>query len=113
MEMMPVRMNPDMLTSSSRKVVSSPMEKKPTTGQKAISKRLKMLRFVISQFLKTKAHIRINVLCKLKEDILQVCLPHRDLLNLRSVPGQEGNQGTQPPLRFVHHDLALAICDRG
>jgi hypothetical protein len=50
-------MNPDVLASRSRKVVNNPMEKKPTTGQKMISKRLKIFRFAIIQFLKMKAHV--------------------------------------------------------
>jgi hypothetical protein len=57
MEMMPMRMNPDISASNFRKLVKSPTERKPTTGQKRISKRLKTFRFVMIQFLKTKAHI--------------------------------------------------------
>jgi hypothetical protein len=57
MEMIPRRMNPVLLGSSSRKLVRSPTEKNPTTGQKRISKRLKIFRFAMIQFLKTKAHI--------------------------------------------------------
>jgi hypothetical protein len=57
MEMIPTRMNPVLLGSSSRKLVKNPTEKKPTTGQKRISKRLKIFRFAMIQFLNTKAHI--------------------------------------------------------
>jgi hypothetical protein len=57
MEMIPTRMNPVLLGSSSRKLVKRPTEKKPTTGQKRISKRLKIFRFAMIQFLNTKAHI--------------------------------------------------------
>jgi hypothetical protein len=57
MEMIPIRMNPVLLGSSSKKLVKSPTEKKPTTGQKRISKRVKTFRFAMIQFLNTKAHI--------------------------------------------------------
>jgi len=46
-----VRMKALVFKSSSRKTVSNPTEKKPTTGQKRISKRVKKLRFVMIQFL--------------------------------------------------------------
>jgi hypothetical protein len=69
MEMTPMRMNPDISAFNSRKFVKSPTEKKPTTGQKRISKRLKTFRFVMIQFFTTKAHICINNLCKLFDDI--------------------------------------------
>jgi hypothetical protein len=57
MAIMPTRMNPVLLGSSSRKLVKNPTEKKPTTGQKRISKRLKIFRFAMIQFLNTKAHV--------------------------------------------------------
>jgi hypothetical protein len=57
MEMTPMRMNPDISAFNPKKLVISPTEKKPTTGQKRISKRLKTFRFVMIQFLITKAHI--------------------------------------------------------
>jgi hypothetical protein len=57
MEIIPTRMNPVLLESSSRKLVKNPTEKKPTTGQKRISKRLKTFRFAMIQFLNTKAHV--------------------------------------------------------
>jgi hypothetical protein len=50
-------MNPVLFGSSSRKLVKNPTEKKPTTGQKRISKRLKTFRFAMIQFLNTKAHV--------------------------------------------------------
>jgi hypothetical protein len=55
--MIPMRINPVLLGSSSKKLVKSPTEKKPTTGQKRISKRVKTFRFAMIQFLNTKAHI--------------------------------------------------------
>jgi hypothetical protein len=55
--MIPTRMNPVLLGSNSRKLVKSPTEKNPTMGQKRISKRLKIFRFAMIQFLNTKAHI--------------------------------------------------------
>jgi hypothetical protein len=57
MEMIPTRMNPVLLGSNSKKLVRSPTEKKPTTGQKRISKMVKIFRFAMIQFLNTKAHI--------------------------------------------------------
>jgi hypothetical protein len=57
MEMIPTRMKPVLLVSSSRKLVKNPTEKNPTTGQKRISKRAKTFRFAIIQFLNTKAHV--------------------------------------------------------
>jgi len=42
-----MRMNPTISASNSRKLVSRPTEKKPTTGQKRISKRLNTFRFVM------------------------------------------------------------------
>jgi hypothetical protein len=57
MAIMPTRMNPVLLGSNSRKLVKNPTEKKPTTGQKRISKRLKTFRFAMIQFLNTKAHV--------------------------------------------------------
>jgi hypothetical protein len=57
MEMIPTRMKPAVFGFKLRKSVKSPMEKKLTTGQKRISKKLKTFRLVIIQFLITKAHI--------------------------------------------------------
>jgi hypothetical protein len=57
MAIMPTRMNPVLLGSNSRKLVRNPTEKKPTTGQKRISKRLKTFRFAMIQFLNTNAHV--------------------------------------------------------
>jgi hypothetical protein len=57
MEMMPMRINPDISAFNSKKLVNSPTEKKPMTGQKRISKRLKTFRFVMIQFLITKAQV--------------------------------------------------------
>ena len=52
-----MRMNPAISAFNLKKLVNNPTEKKPITGQKRISKRLKTFRFVMIQFLKTKAHI--------------------------------------------------------
>jgi hypothetical protein len=57
MEMTPMRMNPTISALNPKKLVNNPTEKNPTTGQKRISKRLKTFRFVMIQFLYTKAHI--------------------------------------------------------
>jgi hypothetical protein len=57
MEMTPMRMNPTISAFNPKKLVNSPIEKNPTTGQKRISKRLKKFRFVMIQFLNAKAHI--------------------------------------------------------
>jgi hypothetical protein len=57
MEIIPTRMKPAVFVFKLRKSVKRPMEKKPTTGQKMISKKLKTFRLVMIQFLITKAHI--------------------------------------------------------
>jgi hypothetical protein len=64
-------MNPVLFGFSSRKLVKSPTEKNPTTGQKRISKRLNTFRFAMIQFLNTKAHVWTSGFAKFFDDIFR------------------------------------------
>jgi len=107
--MTPTKMKAIISGLSCKYLANRPTERRPTVGQKSISKRLKILPLVMIKFLNRKARIFVHSLRKLKENLLQIRLRGLDLRDRNARSPQPLQNGAHSLCGAIHHKLTPTI----